>query len=130
MIERKSDALSEFAGCRQRSYAEHARVLVLSRLGDVLWILDRECAGSGQDADQNGMFRRCSSIRPMFHSACFWQVMLGADNPRSIAYYAPEEVFGVACLRTTPGRIGDLEDVKGSFKLMDARTFKGKRRPW
>ena len=65
--------------------------------------------------------RRSTQLGFVAHARC--------GQPRSIAYYAPEEVFGVACLRTTPGRIGDLEDVKGSFKLMDARTFKGKRRP-
>ena len=51
------------------------------------------------------------------------QVSLGLDNPRRIAYHAGQQVFGVACTRTTPARIGDLEETKGVIKLFDARSF-------
>ncbi|KAI0720554.1 CPSF A subunit region-domain-containing protein [Cerioporus squamosus] len=51
-------------------------------------------------------------------------IPLGLDNPRKIAYHAGQEVVGVACTRTAPGRIGDLEEVTGSFKLLDAHSFR------
>ncbi|RPD77741.1 hypothetical protein L226DRAFT_544225 [Lentinus tigrinus ALCF2SS1-7] len=49
-------------------------------------------------------------------------IPLGLDNPRKIGYHAGQEVFGVACIRIAPGRIGDLEEVTGSFKLLDAHS--------
>ncbi|OSD07132.1 hypothetical protein PYCCODRAFT_1449240 [Trametes coccinea BRFM310] len=50
-------------------------------------------------------------------------IPLGMDNPRKMVYHTGQQVFGVACVRTTPGRIGDDEDVTGSFKLLDAHSF-------
>ncbi|KAI0754895.1 mono-functional DNA-alkylating methyl methanesulfonate N-term-domain-containing protein [Daedaleopsis nitida] len=51
-------------------------------------------------------------------------VPLGLDNPRKIAYLAEQQVFGVACTRTVPGRIGDVEETSGWFKLLDAHSFR------
>ena len=31
----------------------------------------------------------------------------------------------MACIRTAPGRIGDLEEITGSLKLLDAHSFRG-----
>ncbi|KAI0372253.1 hypothetical protein BV20DRAFT_991870 [Pilatotrama ljubarskyi] len=50
-------------------------------------------------------------------------IPLGMDNPRRMAHHARQEVFGIACTRTSPGRVGDDEVVMGSFKLLDAYSF-------
>ncbi|KAI0826862.1 CPSF A subunit region-domain-containing protein [Trametes gibbosa] len=50
-------------------------------------------------------------------------IPLGIDNPRKMAYNAGQQVFGVACTRTVPERVGDLEAITGSFKLLDAHSF-------
>ncbi|CDO76087.1 hypothetical protein BN946_scf184649.g13 [Trametes cinnabarina] len=50
-------------------------------------------------------------------------IPLGMDNPRKMAYHAEQQVFGVACVRASPGRIGDDEDITGSFKLLDGHSF-------
>ncbi|KAI0647974.1 CPSF A subunit region-domain-containing protein [Trametes meyenii] len=50
-------------------------------------------------------------------------IPLGLDNPRKLAYHPVQQVFGVACTRTAPGRVGDKEDITGSFKLLDAHSF-------
>ncbi|EJF63344.1 hypothetical protein DICSQDRAFT_153890 [Dichomitus squalens LYAD-421 SS1] len=50
-------------------------------------------------------------------------IPLGLDSPRRLGYHAGQGVFGVACTRTTPDRIGDYEEVTGSFKLLDAHSF-------
>lgn len=41
-------------------------------------------------------------------------------------YHAGQGVFGVACTRMTPGRVGDYEQPTGSFKLLDAHSFQRK----
>lgn len=50
-------------------------------------------------------------------------VSLGLDNPRRLVYQPNLKVFGVACTRTVPGRIGGLESSTSSFKLLDDTTF-------
>ncbi|KAI8986077.1 CPSF A subunit region-domain-containing protein [Trametes punicea] len=50
-------------------------------------------------------------------------IPLGVDNPRKMAYHVAQQVFGIACTRTLPGRVGDDEDITGSFKLLDAHSF-------
>ncbi|KAI1790140.1 mono-functional DNA-alkylating methyl methanesulfonate N-term-domain-containing protein [Ganoderma leucocontextum] len=48
---------------------------------------------------------------------------LGLDAPRKLAYHAGQGVFGVACTRRAPSRIGDYEQPTGCFKLLDAHSF-------
>ncbi|TFK40691.1 CPSF A subunit region-domain-containing protein [Crucibulum laeve] len=50
-------------------------------------------------------------------------IPFGLDNPRKIAYEPTLKVFIVACTRTEPGRIGDIESVTSSFRLLDDSTF-------
>ncbi|KAI0766387.1 CPSF A subunit region-domain-containing protein [Trametes elegans] len=50
-------------------------------------------------------------------------IPLGLDNPRRMAYHPAQQIFGVSCVRTLPGRVGDSETVTGSFKLFDGHTF-------
>ncbi|KAF9463019.1 CPSF A subunit region-domain-containing protein [Collybia nuda] len=46
-------------------------------------------------------------------------VSFGLDNPRRLAYEPTLKVFGVACTRTEPSRVGDLQVSSSSFKLLD-----------
>ncbi|KAJ3557088.1 hypothetical protein NM688_g1656 [Phlebia brevispora] len=50
-------------------------------------------------------------------------VSLGYDNPRRIAYKSEYNVFGVACTRPTPNRVGDAITSRNSFALYDASKF-------
>ncbi|KAI0335819.1 hypothetical protein GY45DRAFT_705258 [Cubamyces sp. BRFM 1775] len=50
-------------------------------------------------------------------------IPLGMDNPRKMAYHPTQQVFGVACTRANPGRIGEDDAITGSFKLLDAHSF-------
>ncbi|KAJ7505532.1 CPSF A subunit region-domain-containing protein [Mycena galericulata] len=51
-------------------------------------------------------------------------IPLGFDAPQRIAYEPSLKVFGVACTRREPTRIGDLEPTpSSSFRLLDDTTF-------
>ena len=56
------------------------------------------------------------------------QIPLGYDNPRRIAYNAELKIFGVACNRPTPNRVGDAITSRNSFILYDDTTFD--RKSW
>ncbi|THH20561.1 hypothetical protein EW146_g835 [Bondarzewia mesenterica] len=48
---------------------------------------------------------------------------LGLDSPRRLAYSPSLKAFGVGCVRTEPGRIGDVELASSSFKVLDDTSF-------
>jgi hypothetical protein len=48
------------------------------------------------------------------------------DTPVNIAWLPEKEVFGVACNRTVPGRVGDpYTTSKSSIKLLDGTSLAG-----
>lgn len=51
------------------------------------------------------------------------QISLGFDNPKRIACSTEHKVFGVACSRPTPSRIGDGVIIRSSFVLFDDTSF-------
>ncbi|KAL6302826.1 mono-functional DNA-alkylating methyl methanesulfonate N-term-domain-containing protein [Sparassis latifolia] len=50
-------------------------------------------------------------------------IPLGVENPRRIAHHPSLKVFGVACNRTNPPRIGDFEGTVSCFKILDDVSF-------
>jgi DNA damage-binding protein 1 len=52
-----------------------------------------------------------------------FQIQFGLDNPRRIKHHPLLKVFGVACNRTEPVRIGEPENIRSSFRLLDDTTF-------
>ncbi len=54
-----------------------------------------------------------------------WKIPFGLDNPRRIAYQTLLSAFGVAFLLTEPARVGGVDTMTGSFKLIDDSTFEG-----
>jgi DNA damage-binding protein 1 len=56
----------------------------------------------------------------------WWQIPLGFDNPRRISYHAALKMYGIACVRTEPVRLGDPELITSSFRIMDDVSFSRK----
>ncbi|THH31175.1 hypothetical protein EUX98_g3000 [Antrodiella citrinella] len=46
-------------------------------------------------------------------------ILLGSDNPTRIAHDLVTNMFGVACLHTSPNRVGDAETIESSFNIFD-----------
>ncbi|OBZ68977.1 DNA damage-binding protein 1 [Grifola frondosa] len=51
-------------------------------------------------------------------------IPMGLENPHRIAHHSGLKMFGVACSRTAPVRIGDFENTFSSFQLLDDSSFK------
>jgi len=51
-------------------------------------------------------------------------IPLGLDNPRRIAYHPAANVFGVACLRVSPSRIGEADTSISTLYFLDGNTFR------
>jgi len=46
-------------------------------------------------------------------------IPLGLDNPRRIVHHPALKIFGVACLRENPARLGEPESITSSFKILE-----------
>ena len=56
------------------------------------------------------------------------QISLGFDNPKRIVYHAALKMYGVACVREEPVRLGEPELITSSFRILDDTSFSRKKR--
>lgn len=127
--------IDELTVCLRQGYGQgcnpkHTRVPILPHGSNIVNVVDWERPRLGQDADPNcrSLIIACRHHPSLIALDRTSQIPLGLDSPRKIAHHAFEEVFGVATIHTTPARVGDYEEVKGSLKLMDAHTLQRKCR--
>lgn len=62
----------------------------------------------------------------MFLVSLYYQASLGFETPIRIAFDEDSRNFAVGCIRSEPCRVGEIEEISSSVKIID-RSFNRKK---